>query len=103
MATCTSCNTETFRYRVVNGGDYCYDCAGTGHVPHNVFPMTLDHLAPGGKKVVADNVRHLRRLERQYGVQSVIFNETERGANHAPQTDFRRITPWFHGGERMFR
>lgn len=91
MAICAGCKHETFRSTVVMGEMYCQRCspyAETRNVPGAMFPYTTTALDPSG--TVVQSLPHLRRLEKEHGVASVVFNR-DRG-NWGPQpTDFKKI------------
>ena len=82
MAICTGCEKETFRYRVIPGlGDFCKGCQkrlpveATGDRTRikSTFPFTTTHIA-GGVPIEVESMRHLRKLESEHGVRSVVYN-----------------------------
>jgi hypothetical protein len=91
MTICANpkCAHEVSRAKFVEGiGWLCLDCAPRVRidaVPGKMFPYTTFSVAdkPGGIQV--NSLRHLRKLERQYGVQSVAFNMNENSFQDAPR------------------
>lgn len=91
MTICANeeCGKEVQRAKYVDGiGWLCWDCAPRvrmDSVPGRMFPHVafgIDN-KPGGIKV--QSLRHLRRLEAKYGVQSVAFNQDEKNFQDAPR------------------
>ncbi len=76
MANCARCNREIFRYRLIPGeGDVGYCCLkSTGDRKLSTFPFTSRHITGDGRRVEVQSLRHLRRLETEFGVQSAAYN-----------------------------
>lgn len=98
MATCAVCNTETFKYLVLDGQNVCYRCPHPRAAAHNVFPFVAEHLA--GQPVI-NSLHHLRQVERAQGVDSVAFNMDSARWNQPPQQrTARERIPFLQKGSR---
>lgn len=89
---CCVCEEPTLRARWTGvPGEYvCKDCAPElemrRNVPGSVFPFVTMHLNPEHPEPIkVKNLRHLRRLESQFGVQSVAMNMDEKNWGDAPR------------------
>lgn len=74
---CVRCKREVFSYQVIPGeGDVCFTCAkrGRGDRRLTTFPFTTTHITGDGSPVEVQSLRHLRKLEAEYGVQSGAYN-----------------------------
>ena len=61
--------------------EHCWHGAPVRDGSHRIWPMTLNHVAPPTEgPITVNNLRELRRVERQYGVNSHVFN------NDRPET-----------------
>jgi hypothetical protein len=77
---CDGCTEEVYRARLVGEKWLCKRCdpgpARDASVSGSMFPFTTTHMSQDpSKPVVVQSLRHLRKLERQHGVQSVAFNQ----------------------------
>ncbi len=100
---CESCGTVVFN-AVFNGSQWlCRGCHYSPAMHGQVFPFVTTHI--NGRPVKVRSLWHLRKLEREYGVQSVAFNQDEKSFRDPPQQDQRlqdirsRYRPVF--GERL--
>jgi hypothetical protein len=77
---CPGCDQTVGRLRFTESGEWlCYNCApytakpiqnaNPGH-----FPFVTRNMHPEGKAVEVKSLRHLRRLENKFGVQSGAWN-----------------------------
>lgn len=101
MTICANkkCGQEVTRARFVEGiGWLCLDCAPHLSLPNvsgAMFPYTTFAIADGPGNVEVKSLRHLRQLERKYGVQSVAFNQDSKNWDPPQQ---RRLVD--HGEKR---
>ena len=71
MADCVECGQECFRYQMVNGKEVCYPCLKPGTIGDKkltTFPYTSTHITGDGQPIEVKSLRHLRKLEGQFGV-----------------------------------
>jgi hypothetical protein len=88
MTICAGCKEEVTSARFVEGqGWFCIrKCAPKGKIqPGSVFPFTTSGIGDKPGNIEVKSMRHLRQLERQYGVQSVAFNVESKNWNDAPR------------------
>lgn len=75
---CVRCKKEVFHYQWKPGeGDVCSKCLKPGTGGDRIistFPFTATHLTGDGSPVEVQSLRHLRKLEREHGVQSGAYN-----------------------------
>lgn len=80
---CEGCDREVFRSRFDGESSkwFCLDChPGMGDsTAAPGFPFTTSNF--NGKPVEVSSMRHLRRLEKQHGMNSVAYNMNE--SNHS--------------------
>jgi hypothetical protein len=75
---CDGCNREVYRAKFIDPKWFCKECApsaGYVNVPGAMFPFTTSNLSKDPTRpITVNSLRHLRKLEAKYGVQSVGFN-----------------------------
>jgi len=86
--TCDGCKTEVYRARWVEADKWlCRRCDPgmdvSSNVPGALFPFTTTNF--DGKKVEVQSLRHLRKLESKYGMQSVAFNTNSNNFDLPPR------------------
>jgi hypothetical protein len=81
---CDGCEREVFRARCIIPEEgrskwLCKDCdpgaTAVLSVPGSGFPFCTNNLGPDpSRPIVVQSLRHLRRLENQYGVENIAYN-----------------------------
>jgi hypothetical protein len=69
-------------------GWLCLKCAPAQtlkNVSGAMFPYMTFGIGDGPKQVQVQSLRHLRKLEAKFGVQSVAFNQNENNFQDAPR------------------
>ena len=89
MTICANekCKREVTRAKWVEGiGWLCMDCAPRAQVQRtNVFPFVTFGIDDKPGNVEVQSLRHLRKLEAQFGVQSVAFNQDSKNFEDVPR------------------
>ena len=91
MATiCKGCNEQVYRARwVEDDGWYCLDCSDAPRpmtkVPGSFFPLTSWNLSDYPEPIKVQSLRHLRKLEAKYGVNSFAFNVDQKSWGEIPR------------------
>lgn len=89
MTVCANkkCKRKVMRAKWVEGvGWLCFDCAPRAQIQRsNVFPYTTFGIGDRPGNIEVQSMRHLRKLEKQYGVQSVAFNQDSKNFGDAPR------------------
>jgi hypothetical protein len=93
MTICCQCKKEVLHVRWTEEPDkyVCMDCAPIlelqKSVPGATFPFTTMHLnSEHPEAITVKSLRHLRKLENQYGVGSVAWNQDSSRWSEPPQT-----------------
>lgn len=73
---CADCGETGGRFRFMGDGTWKHVGCSKAAVYHRkpIFPYTTTHFEPNNGPVEIQSLRHLRKLERQYGVASEPFN-----------------------------
>ena len=88
---CDGCKKEVYRARFLTEAKewVCKTCdpgvEKMQTVSGSMFPFVTMNLAGKPQKIKVQSLRHLRKLERQHGVQSVVFNMNEKNWGDAPR------------------
>lgn len=98
---CTNCGQHQERFYWVSGELPECKCGGkldmlplsTTYSKSRVFPFTTPHIDARGRPIVVEDIGHLRRLERQYGVVLSAF------ANEPSNPDNIKDPPQYRGEE----
>jgi hypothetical protein len=87
MTICAGCKEKVMRAKWVEGqGWFCLKCAPRGPIqPGSVFPFTTFGIGDKPGNIEVQSLRHLRKLEAQFGVNSVAFNQDEKNFGDAPR------------------
>ena len=75
---CSRCGSTGGRFRLRGDGWVCVPgCSVEGNrdSARSTFPFTTTNIDGSGKPLEVQNLRHLRYLEREYGVNSIAYNQ----------------------------
>lgn len=81
--TCAACGPQGEHYIVSSRADYtCPQCGApcekqvlTARPKSAVFPFVTPHVDGKGRPMVIEDIGHLRRVEREYGVTLTAFSQ----------------------------
>ena len=89
---CGGCGEKVTRARYIQQADkWVGKCCDPGshadkRIPGSMFPFTTTNLGKDpSKPITVKSLSHLRRLERENGVQSVAFNMNESNWGRSPE------------------
>lgn len=77
---CSGCNKAVYKVRFLPDTKewLCPECSPEARPIQNAdpghFPFVTTHMHPQGKAVEVKSLRHLRKLENKFGVQSEAWN-----------------------------
>lgn len=75
---CVVCGATVGRFRLTDGKKKCIArCAPSDKLrdgAKSTFPFTTTNLGHGPEPITVNSLHHLRRLEREHGVQSEAYN-----------------------------